>query len=557
MSIVRKFAGEEFESSGSIAMEVNHIDTDQPGAGMAKQADSTKKKTMGDKVADLRAKRAELEMGGGKERMEKQHAAGKLTARERVDKLVDKGSFQEIGLFAQHRATYFGMADKKLPADGVVTGCATIDGRLVHLASQDFTVLGGAAGETHSSKVAEMLSLSLKTGSPFIFINDSGGARVQEGIDSLAGYASVFYNNVMLSGTVPQISLICGPCAGGAAYSPALTDFVIQTQQAQLFITGPQVIKQVTGEVVSAEELGGPQSQMNNAGVVHLIAQNDAEALQLCRRLLSFMPSNNLEDAPRMAFNARVKPDNDFNGIVPVDPKVAYDVRDVILRVVDYQDFLEIQPGFAANIVIGFGRLQGRPVGIVANQPSVKAGALDIDASDKSARFVRYCNAFNIPLITFVDVPGFLPGVEQERGGIIRHGAKLLFAYSAATVPKLTVVLRKAYGGAYIAMCCKDLGADRVVAWPTAEIAVMGAEGAAEIVFRREIDAAEDKEGRRKELVDEYRETFANPYVAAGRRLVDDVIEPADTRIYLAQALESLHAKRELRPPKKHGLIPL
>jgi methylmalonyl-CoA carboxyltransferase large subunit len=401
------------------------------------------------------------------------------------------------------------------------------------------------------------LSLSLKTGSPFVFINDSGGARVQEGIDSLAGYARVFYNNVMLSGTVPQISLICGPCAGGAAYSPALTDFVIQTHQAQLFITGPQVIKQVTGEVVSAEELGGPHSQMNNAGVVHLIAQNDEEAIQLCRRLLSFLPSNNLEDAPRMAFNSKIKSDAEMNGIVPVDPKIAYDVRNVIARVVDYQDFLEIQPGFAANIVIGFGRLQGRPVGIVANQPSVKAGALDIDASDKAARFVRFCNAFNIPLLTFVDVPGFLPGVEQERGGIIRHGAKLLFAYSAATVPKITVVLRKAYGGAYIAMCCKDLGADRVVAWPTAEIAVMGAEGAAEIVFRREIDAAEDKEGRRKQLVDEYREAFSNPFVAAGRRLVDDIVEPSETRKYLAQALESLHAKRELRPPKKHGLIPL
>lgn len=524
---------------------------------MAKQAEIPKKKTMVDKVADLRARRAVIEIGGGKERIDKQHSAGKLTARERVAKLVDKDSFQEIGQFSLHRATLFGMADKKLPADGVVTGCANIDGRLVHLASQDFTVVGGAAGETHSNKVADMLNLSLKTGSPFIFMNDSGGARVQEGIDSLAGYARVFYNNVMLSGTVPQISLICGPCAGGAAYSPALTDFVIQTLQGQMFITGPQVIKQVTGEVVSAEDLGGAHSQMNYSGVVHLIAKNDEEAMQLCRRLLSFLPSNNLEDPPRMAFNARVKSDPDMNGIVPVDPKLPYDVRGVIAGVVDNEDFLEIQPGFAPNIVIGFGRLQGRPIGIVANQPCFLAGALDINASDKSARFVRFCNAFNIPLITFVDVPGFLPGVEQERGGIIRHGAKLLFAYSAATVPKITVVLRKAYGGAYIAMCCKDLGADRVVAWPTAEIAVMGAEGAAEIVFRREIDSAEDKDARRKELVEEYREAFANPYVSAGRRLVDDVIEPAETRKYLAQALESLHAKRELRPQKKHGLIPL
>jgi methylmalonyl-CoA carboxyltransferase large subunit len=524
---------------------------------MATQAINSKKASMADKVAELRAKRADLELGGGKDRIDRQHQSGKLSARERVAKLVDKDSFEEIGLFARHRATYFGMADKELAADGVVTGCATIDGRLVHLASQDFTVAGGAAGETHSNKVADMMGLSLKTGSPFVFINDSGGARVQEGIDSLAGYARVFYNNVMLSGTVPQISLICGPCAGGAAYSPALTDFVIQTQQGRMFITGPQVIKQVTGEVVTAEELGGPQSQMNNSGVVHLIARDDEEAVQLCRRLLSFLPSKNLEDPPRMPFTARIKSDSDMNNVIPVDPKIAYDIRSMILRVVDSQDFLEIQPGFAENVVIGFGRLQGRTVGIVANQPCVLAGALDIDASDKSARFVRFCNAFNIPLLTFVDVPGFLPGVEQERGGIIRHGAKLLFAYSASTVPKITVVLRKAYGGAYIAMCSKGLGADRVVAWPTAEIAVMGAEGAAEIVFRREIDTAQDKEARRDELVSEYRDTFANPYVAAGRRLVDDIIEPADTRKYLADALEALHAKRELRPQKKHGLIPL
>jgi methylmalonyl-CoA carboxyltransferase large subunit len=522
---------------------------------MSKQAES-QKKTMAEKVTGLDAKRAELKLGGGTKRIEKQHASGKLTARERVARLVDADSFQEVGLFAQHRATYFGMADKKMPADGVVTGCAKIDSRLVHLASQDFTVGGGSAGEMHSDKVVEMMRLSLKTGSPFIFMNDSGGARVQEGIDSLAGYARVFYSNVLLSGVVPQISVICGPCAGGAVYSPALTDFVIQTRQARMFITGPLVIKQVTGEEVSSEELGGAQAQMNS-GVVHLIAQDDEDAVQLCRRLLSFLPSNNLEDPPRLAFNLPMESDPEMNGIVPIDNKAAYDVRNVVKRVLDYQDFFEIQPGFAANVVIGFGRLQGRPVGIIASQPNFMAGVLDINASDKAARFVRFCNAFNIPLITFVDVPGFLPGVEQERGGIIRHGAKLLFAYSAATVPKITVVLRKAYGGAYIAMCCKDLGADRVVAWPTAEIAVMGAEGATEIVFRHEIDAAEDKEGRRQELVDEYRETFSNPYVAAGRRLVDDIIEPADTRKYLADALEALHTKRELRPGKKHGLIPL
>ena len=524
---------------------------------MAKQEEIPKKRTLSDKISELNARRAEAELGGGKERIDAQHAAGKLTARERVARLVDRGSFEEIGLFAAHRATYFGMAEKEMPADGVVTGCANIDGRLVHLASQDFTVAGGAAGETHSDKISDMMRLSLKTGSPFVFINDSGGARVQEGIDSLAGYGRVFYNNVMLSGTVPQISLICGPCAGGAAYSPALTDFIIQTQQGRMFITGPQVIKQVTGETVTAEELGGPEAQMNVSGVVHLIAQNDDDAIRLCRRLLSFLPSNNLEDPPRMNFTGRVKSDPELNGVVPADPKVAYDVRGVITRVVDHQDFLEIQPGFAPNIIIGFGRLQGRPVGIVANQPNAMAGALNIDASDKAARFIRFCNAFNIPLITLVDVPGFLPGVEQERGGIIRHGAKMLFAYSAATVPKITVILRKAYGGAYIAMCSKDLGADRVLAWPTAEVAVMGAEGAAGIVFRREIEAAEDKVGRRKELVEAYRDTFANPYVAAGRRLVDDIIEPSETRKVLLQALESLHAKRELRPQKKHGLIPL
>ncbi len=509
------------------------------------------------KIAELRQKRAELVHGGGKQRIDKQHAMNKLTARERVEKLVDQDSFQEIGIFAKHRATLFGMAEKETPADGVVTGCATVDGRLVHLASQDFTVCGGTAGEMHCHKITEMMQLSLKTGSPFIFINDSGGARVQEGIDSLSGYGSVFYNNVLLSGSVPQIAMICGPCAGGAAYSPALTDFIIQTKRGQMFITGPQVIKQVTGEVVTSDDLGGPGAQMNRSGVVHLIADDDEGAVALCRRLLSFLPSNNMEDPPRLHYRLAPEVDPELNNVVPVEPKIAYDVREVITRVLDYKDFFEIQPGFAANAVIGFGRVLGRTVGIVANQPCVLAGVLDINASDKVARFVRFCNAFNIPLITFVDAPGFLPGVEQEYGGIIRHGAKMLFAYSAATVPKITVMLRKAYGGAYIAMCCKDLGADRVVAWPTAEIAVMGAEGAAEIVFRHEIDEAEDKVGRRKELIESYRETFANPYISAGRRLVDDIIEPAETRKYVARALDALHTKRDHRPPKKHGLIPL
>jgi len=512
---------------------------------------------MQSKVEELNERRRELMLGGGADKLEKQRKSGKMTARERVDALVDPASFQETGLFAEHRATLFGMAGKTMPADGVITGAASVDGRLVHLASQDFTVAGGSAGEVHSIKVAEIMSQALKTGSPFVFINDSGGARVQEGIDSLSGYGKVFYANVMLSGAVPQVSLICGPCAGGAAYSPALTDFIIQTRQAQMFITGPQVIKQVTGENVTADQLGGPEAHMINSGVIHFIAENDQHAVGLCRRLLSFLPANNLEDPPRLEGVRHVDPNPALTGMVPIETKRAYDVRDVILGVVDFADFLEVQSGFAANIVIGFARITGRTVGVIANQPAVQAGVLDINASSKASRFIRFCNAFNIPLLTFVDVPGFLPGVAQEHNGIIRHGAKMLFAYSAATVPKVTVILRKAYGGAYLAMCGKDLGADRVFAWPTAEVAVMGAEGAAEIVFRKEIQEAQDKQAKRQELIEHYRNVFSNPYVAAGRRLVDDIIDPPETRRYVAQALEYLQTKRELRPPKKHGLMPL
>ncbi len=508
-------------------------------------------------IETLREKKQQLHLGGGDDRLAKQKMQGKLTARERIDHLVDADSFEEFGLFAQHRQVNFGMANREAPADGVVTGAACVDGRLIHLASQDFTVLGGSAGEVHSQKVADAMQRSLKTGSPFVFINDSGGARVQEGIDSLSGYGRVFYSNVLLSGAVPQVSLICGPCAGGAAYSPALTDFVIQTRQAQMFITGPQVIKQVTGEEISADALGGPDAHMAHSGVIHFLAEDDEEALHLCRRLLSFFPSNNLEDPPRIKTDDNVGPNPELNSIVPVDPKQGYDVREVIAGIVDRGDFMEVQSGHARNMVVCFSRILGRTVGIIANQPCVLSGAIDIDASNKASRFIRFCNAFNIPLVTFVDVPGFLPSIEQEHGGIIRHGAKLLFVYSAASVPKIQVILRKSYGGAHVAMSSRDLGADWVFAWPTAEVAVMGAEGAVEIVFRKEMQEAEDKAARRAELIEKYRSAFATPYVAAGRHLVDDIIEPADTRRHLAQALEYLKTKRDHRPPKKHGLIPL
>jgi methylmalonyl-CoA carboxyltransferase large subunit len=514
-------------------------------------------KSMQGLVDALRAKRAQLEQGGGAARLAKQKEQGKLTARERVAALVDAESFEEFGLFAQHRQSSFGMADKEFPADGVVTGAAAVDGRLIHLASQDFTVLGGSAGEVHSLKVADAMQRSLKTGSPFVFINDSGGARVQEGIDSLSGYGQVFYANVLLSGVVPQISLICGPCAGGASYSPALTDFIIQTRKAQMFITGPQVIKQVTGEDISAEALGGADAHMAHSGVIHFVAEDDEEAVYVCRRLLSFLPSNNLDEAPRLPTDTSVDPNPQLNDVLPVDPKKGYDVRNVISGIVDQGDLLEVQAGYAMNMVVGFARILGRSVGIIANQPLVLAGAIDINAANKAARFIRFCNAFNIPIITFVDVPGYLPGVEQEYGGIIRNGAKLLFAYSAASVPKIQVILRKSYGGAHVAMCSKDLGADSSFAWPTAEIAVMGAEGAVEIVFRKEMQNATDKAARRAELIEQYRQAFASPYIAAGRRLVDDIIEPAHTRRHLAQALEYLQNKRDQRPPKKHGLIPL
>ena len=511
-------------------------------------------------VEQLQIERNRLEMGGGQKRIEKQHKVGKLTARERLALLFEDDSFQENHLFIKHRCVNFGMQGKETPGEGVVTGNGIIDSRPVYTASQDFTVAGGSVGEAGAKKISATMDEALKTGFPFIFINDSGGARIQEGVDALSAYGQIFYRNVELSGVVPQISIIAGPCAGGAAYSPALTDFIIQVRdEGQLYITGPQVIKQVTGETITAEELGGALSQTMYSGVAHFVADNDQHAIAIAKKLLSYLPSNNTEDPPYLAQNHQdqIEPDTLLNDIIPVNSKLSYDVTNVINRIVDNGDFFQVHQQFAPNILVGFARILGNSVGIIANQPKAKAGVLDIDASDKAARFIRFCNAFNIPLVTFVDVPGFLPGVDQELGGIIRHGAKMLFAYAAATVPKITVILRKAYGGAYLAMCSRDMGADRAYAWPSAEIAVMGAEGAVNILYRKEISEAEDPTLERKVRIDEYRDSFANPYVAAARGYLDNILEPADTRAVLANDLILLKNKRELRPQKKHGLIPL
>ncbi|MFZ5981918.1 MAG: acyl-CoA carboxylase subunit beta [Candidatus Zixiibacteriota bacterium] len=512
------------------------------------------------KIDKLLKRRESLMKGGGDKRIEKQHELGKLTARERLDLLFEENTFREALLYVKHRCAHFGIQDKEFPGEGVVTGHGIVDGRPVYAASQDFTVAGGSVGEATASKIAQAMDAALKTGDPFVMINDSGGARIQEGVDSLTGYGNIFYRNVLLSGVVPQISIIAGPCAGGAAYSPALTDFIIQVRhEGQLYITGPLVIKQVTGEEITAEKLGGVESHAYYSGVVHFIAEDDEDAINITRRLLSFLPSNNTEDPPYYAdlHEEEILPDEEMNHIIPDDPREPYDMHEIILRVVDKGDFLEVQEHFASNILVGFGRLTGRSVGIIANQPMHKAGVLDIDSSDKASRFIRFCNAFNIPILTFVDVPGFMPGVKQEYGGIIRHGAKMLFAYAAATVPKLTVVVRKAYGGAFLAMCDKSMGADTLCAWPSAEIAVMGAEGAVNVLYRKEIDAAKDPKAELQKRLDEYKETFANPYFAASHGLVDEILEPAETRAYLAAALDVLKAKRELRPHKKHGLIPL
>jgi len=509
------------------------------------------------KLRELEERRARIWEMGGAIRVEKQHASGKLTARERIALLFDEGTFQELGLFAVPRDDPEG---KRFPSDGVVVGCGAIGGRLTFVAAQDFTVGGGAVGRMHAGKICDVMEQALRCGAPFIQINDSGGARIQEGVDALHGYGRIFYNNTLLSGVVPQISIIAGPCAGGAAYSPALTDFIIMVKkESKMFITGPDVVKAVTGQDITAEALGGAMVATSLSGVAHFLAEDDNDAIAVAKRLLSFLPQNNTEDPPRLtqAHLLEFSPDPFLDEVIPDDPREPYNVLDVITHVVDGGDFLEIMPQFAQNIVIGFGRIGGRSVGVVANQPGVLAGAIDINASAKSARFVRFCNALNIPLVTFVDVPGFLPGIEQEYGGIIRHGAKMLFAYGAATVPKITIILHKAYGGAYLAMCGKAMGADRVFAWPTAEIAVMGAEGAVRVLYKKELEESSEPAAMRAEKMDEYRRVHASPYVAAGRGQVDAVIMPRDTREYLLFALETLHTKHELRPAKKHGTMPL
>ena len=513
-------------------------------------------KTLADELEKRRSVALE---GGGKKKAEDRHAKGRLTARERLDALFSKGTFQEFGLHAQHNTRYFGMEGKSIPTDGVITGTGFVDGRPVTAFSQDFGVVGGSLGEIHAKKICASMDHAVKAGCPVIGFNDSGGARIQEGVGALSGYGQVFYRNVLLSGVVPQISVIAGPCAGGAAYSPALTDFIIMTREnAQMFICGPEVIRAVTGQSTTMDEIGSAMAHASVSGNIHFIAENDADAVATVHRLLSFLPSNNMMDPPhRMEADLLIADDPELDDLVPEDPKTPFDCREVIKRMSDDGDFLEIQEHFAANIVIGFGRIGGIVVGYVANQPIVKAGCLDIDASDKSARFVRFCNVYNIPIVTLVDVPGFLPGVNEERRGIIRHGAKMLFAYASATVPKITVIMRKAYGGAYLAMCSEDMGADRVIAWPTAEVAVMGADGAVNILYRKEMKEAEDKAAKAKELADEYRKEFATPYLSAGRLNVHDIIHPRETRGAVALTLRGLMSKRETRPPKKHGNIPL
>jgi len=511
------------------------------------------------KLQTLNEKRAQSRLGGGANRIETQHKKGRLTARERIDLLLDKGSFREMDAFVQHRTHDFDLDKQRFMSDSVVTGWGTIEGRLVYVFSQDFTVFGGSLGEVHAEKICKVMDMAMKNGAPIIGLNDSGGARIQEGVVALGGYADIFLRNTLASGVIPQISAIMGPCAGGAVYSPALTDFIFMTRNTSyMFVTGPDVVKTVTHEEVTQEELGGATVHSEKSGVCHVAADSEGDTLYLIRKLMGYLPQNNMEDPPYMTgADDPLRMDEGLNRIIPGDANKPYDIKDVIGMIVDSGQFFEIHENYAQNIVVGFARLGGHSVGIVANQPAVLAGVLDIDASEKGARFVRFCDSFNIPIITFEDVPGFLPGTNQEHNGIIRSGAKLLYAYCEATVPKLTVVTRKAYGGAYCVMSSKHIRGDLNLAWPSSEIAVMGPDGAVNIIFRKELEKAKDPVQRKTELVADYREKFASPYVAAERGYIDDVIEPKETRPRLINALEMLSNKRDSNPAKKHGNIPL
>ncbi|MFD2679608.1 acyl-CoA carboxylase subunit beta [Bacillus seohaeanensis] len=511
-----------------------------------------------EKINELYDKRREVELGGGDKKIAKQHEKGKLTARERIDILLDPDTFVELNPFIEHRCNDFGLDGVNGPGDGVVTGYGKVGGRPIYLFSQDFTVFGGALGEMHAKKIAHVMDLAVKNGAPFIGLNDSGGARIQEGVVSLDGYGHIFYRNSVYSGVIPQISVIMGPCAGGAVYSPAITDFVFMVDEtSQMFITGPKVIETVTGEKISSEDLGGSKVHNSISGNAHFRGKTEEEVLQSVRLLLSYLPQSNEERAPKLETDKEDDYRPNLTDIIPFDAIRPYDVRTVIKEIVDEGSFLEVQREFAKNIVIGLARIKGEVVGLVCNQPKFMAGGLDIDSSDKASRFIRFCDSFNIPLVTFEDVTGFFPGIKQEHGGIIRHGAKILYAYSEATVPKITVILRKAYGGAYVALNSKSIGADLVYSWPNAEIAVMGPQGAANIIFAREIARSDNPEEIREQKIEEYREKFANPYVAASMGMVDDVIDPRETRIKLIQGLEMMRNKKETRPSKKHGNIPL
>ena len=514
---------------------------------------------MKNKIEELIESKNKISLGGGEKRIEKQHKSSKFTARERINLLLDEGSFVEIDAFVKHRCTNFEMEKVEAEADGVVTGYGTVDGRLIFEYAQDFTVLGGSLGEMHAAKICKVQDMAIKMGAPIVGFNDSGGARIQEGVDALSGYGNIFYRNTLASGVVPQISVIVGPCAGGAVYSPAITDFIFMVENTgMMFITGPQVIKSVTGEEVSQEELGGAVTHNKISGVAHFIDSNEEDCIQRIKRLLSYLPSNNLEEPPIIEADDNInRVEERLNEIIPENPNKSYDMKEIINILADKGEFFEVQPYYAQNMITGYIRLNGMTVGVIGNQPKVLAGCIDVNASDKAGRFIRTCDAFNIPLLNLVDVPGFLPGTEQEYGGIIRHGAKMLYAYSEATVPKVTLIIRKAYGGAYLAMCSKDLGADQVFAWPNAEIAVMGPEGAANIIFKKEIEGSEDPVEFRKEKIAEYKDTVNNPYIAASRGYVDDVIVPSTTRPRLISAFDMLRSKREERPAKKHGNIPL